>query len=84
MSRRTAVLCLYLITASTSVAAILLPHVSAGYAPLIFAQTILILGVVGLLEQHPLPTITAKEQISPSAVDESPADESSPTPVHSA
>ncbi len=29
MSRRTAVLCLYLITASTSVAAILLPHVSA-------------------------------------------------------
>jgi UDP-GlcNAc:undecaprenyl-phosphate GlcNAc-1-phosphate transferase len=55
MSRRTAVLCLYLITASTSVAAILLPHVSAQFAPLIFVQTILILGVVGLLEQHPLP-----------------------------
>jgi UDP-GlcNAc:undecaprenyl-phosphate/decaprenyl-phosphate GlcNAc-1-phosphate transferase len=55
MSRRTAVLCLYLITASTSVAAILLPHVRAQYAPLIFVQTILILGVVGLLEQHPLP-----------------------------
>jgi len=84
MSRRTAVLCLYLITASTSVAAILLPHVSAAYAPLIFAQTILILGVVGLLEQHPLPMTTATEQISPSAVNESPADESSPKPVHSA
>jgi len=56
MSRRTAVLCLYLISASTSIAAILLPHVSPQFAPLIFLQTILILGVVGLLEQHPLPT----------------------------
>jgi UDP-GlcNAc:undecaprenyl-phosphate GlcNAc-1-phosphate transferase len=56
MSRRTAVLCLYLISAATSVAAILLPHVSAPFAPLIFVQTILILGVVGLLEQHPLPS----------------------------
>ena len=55
MSRRTAVICLYLLTASTSVAAILLPHVSGSFAPLIFAQTLLILGVVGLLEQHPLP-----------------------------
>jgi len=55
MSRRTAVLCLYLISASTSIAAILLPHVRAQFAPLIFLQTILILGVVGLLEQHPLP-----------------------------
>ena len=55
MSRRTAVLCLYLVTAATSVAAILLPHVSAAFAPLIFVQTVLILGVVGLLEQHPLP-----------------------------
>jgi UDP-GlcNAc:undecaprenyl-phosphate GlcNAc-1-phosphate transferase len=59
MSRRTAVLCLYLITASTSIAAILLPHVSARFAPLIFVQTILILGVVGLLEQHPLPVTPA-------------------------
>lgn len=58
MSRRTAVICLYLLTASTSVAAILLPHVSAGFAPLIFVQTLLILGVVGLLEQHPLPGTT--------------------------
>jgi UDP-GlcNAc:undecaprenyl-phosphate GlcNAc-1-phosphate transferase len=56
MSRRTAVLCIYLITASTSVAAILLPHVRPEFAPLIFVQTILILFVVALLERHPLPT----------------------------
>jgi len=55
MSRRTAVLCLYLISASTSIGAILLPHVKPAFAPLIFAQTLLILGVVMLLEQHPLP-----------------------------
>jgi UDP-GlcNAc:undecaprenyl-phosphate GlcNAc-1-phosphate transferase len=75
MSRRTAVLCLYLISASTSVAAILLPHVSAGYAPLIFVQTILILGVVGLLEQHPLPVINDQ---SPSA--QTPIKSQSPNP----
>ena len=57
MSRRTAVLCLYLVTAATSVAAILLPHVDRRFAPLIFVQTVLILGVVGLLEQHPLPAV---------------------------
>src|SRR5207253_10262077 len=57
MSRRTAVLCIYLITAATSIAAILLPHVqSASAACLIFAQTLLVLGVVALLEQHPLPS----------------------------
>jgi UDP-GlcNAc:undecaprenyl-phosphate GlcNAc-1-phosphate transferase len=50
MSRRTAVLCIYLVTAATSIAAILLPHVPGNVAPLIFAQTILILGVVALLE----------------------------------
>jgi UDP-GlcNAc:undecaprenyl-phosphate GlcNAc-1-phosphate transferase len=50
MSRRTAILCIYLVTAATSVAAILLPHVPGNVAPLIFAQTILILGVVALLE----------------------------------
>jgi UDP-GlcNAc:undecaprenyl-phosphate GlcNAc-1-phosphate transferase len=56
MSRRTAVLCLYLITAATSVAAIILPHVENRFAAiLIFCQTLLILGVVALLEQHPLP-----------------------------
>ena len=55
MSRRMAVLSLYLISASTSVAAILLPHVTPAFAPLIFVQTVLILYVVGLLEQHPLP-----------------------------
>jgi UDP-GlcNAc:undecaprenyl-phosphate GlcNAc-1-phosphate transferase len=58
MSRRTAVLCLYLITAATAIAAILLPHVQSTFgAILIFAQTLLVLGVVALLEQHPLPTI---------------------------
>jgi UDP-GlcNAc:undecaprenyl-phosphate/decaprenyl-phosphate GlcNAc-1-phosphate transferase len=56
MSKRTAVLCLYLITAATSIAAILLPHVTSTFAAiLIICQTVLILGVVGLLEQHPLP-----------------------------
>ncbi len=55
MSRRTAVLCLYLITAATSVAAIILPHVENTFAAvLIFCQTVLILGVVALLEQHPM------------------------------
>ena len=57
MSRRTAVLCLYLLTAATSVAAILLPYVQSTFAAmLIFAQTLLVLGVVALLEQHPLPS----------------------------
>ncbi len=56
MSRRTAVLCLYLITAATAIAAIILPHLqSALLAKLIFLQTWLILAVVALLEQHPLP-----------------------------
>ncbi|HEY2586704.1 MAG TPA: MraY family glycosyltransferase [Tepidisphaeraceae bacterium] len=56
MSKRTAVLCLYLISAATAVAAIILPHVPNTFtAILVFVQTILILGVVMLLEQHPLP-----------------------------
>ncbi len=56
MLRRSAVLCIYLVTAATSVAAILLPHVRSGFAAcLIFGQTLLILGVVMVLEQHPLP-----------------------------
>jgi UDP-GlcNAc:undecaprenyl-phosphate GlcNAc-1-phosphate transferase len=56
MSRRTAVLCLYLVTAATSVAAIILPQVRTTYsAMLLVGQTLLILGVVALLEQHPLP-----------------------------
>ena len=56
MSRRMAVLCIYLMTAATSTAAIVLPHVeSAGAAMWLFAQTLLILGLVMLLEQHPLP-----------------------------
>src|SRR5205807_10386044 len=56
MSRRTAVLCLYLITAAPSLPAIILPHVQNTFsAILIFCQTLLVLGVVALLEQHPLP-----------------------------
>ncbi|MGC4031041.1 MAG: MraY family glycosyltransferase [Tepidisphaeraceae bacterium] len=56
MSRRTAVLCIYLVTASTSIAAILLPQVRGGFgAMLIILQTVLVLGVVLLLEQHKLP-----------------------------
>jgi UDP-GlcNAc:undecaprenyl-phosphate GlcNAc-1-phosphate transferase len=56
MSRRTAVLCIWLITAATAVAAIILPHVPNAFcAILIFIQTLLILSTVMLLEQHPLP-----------------------------
>ncbi|HEX8912219.1 MAG TPA: MraY family glycosyltransferase [Humisphaera sp.] len=56
MSRRTAVLCIWLLTAATSVAAAVLPHVASPTAAvLLFAQTVLVLGVVMLLEQHPLP-----------------------------
>src|SRR5205823_10819178 len=64
MSRRTAVLCLYLITAATSVAAIILPHVENRFAAiLIFCQTLLVLGVVALLEQHPLPAPPPGEDV---------------------
>ncbi|MEM8875733.1 MAG: MraY family glycosyltransferase [Planctomycetota bacterium] len=56
MSRRTAVLCLYLVAACTSIAAIILPQVQSHIAAaLIVSQVGLILGVVALLEQHPLP-----------------------------
>jgi len=67
MSRRTAVLCIYLVTAATSMAAILLPHVRSTLgAMLIFGQTILVLGVVALLEQHRLPTGADPEALGPS------------------
>src|SRR5687767_7943608 len=50
MSKRMAVLCIYLITAATAVAATILPHVRSTFAAvLIFVQTVLILGVVMLL-----------------------------------
>ncbi len=65
MSRRTAVLCLYLVSAATSSAAILLPRIRGDFALLIFLQTILILGVVALLEQHPMPN----ENQSPGSAD---------------
>jgi UDP-GlcNAc:undecaprenyl-phosphate GlcNAc-1-phosphate transferase len=56
MSKRTAVLCLYLVTAATSAAAIVLPHVTSTLSAVaLFVQTLLVLGVVALLEQHPLP-----------------------------
>ncbi|MDP9172791.1 MAG: undecaprenyl/decaprenyl-phosphate alpha-N-acetylglucosaminyl 1-phosphate transferase [Planctomycetota bacterium] len=58
MSRRTAVLCLYLVAAATSVGAIILPHVNSHFALLILLQTLLILCVVALLEQHPMPMAT--------------------------
>jgi len=64
MSRRTAVLCLYLISAATASAAIVLPHVQSTFiAVVIFAQTLLILGVVMLLEQHPLPSALETAQV---------------------
>lgn len=56
MSRRTAVLCIYLVTAATSTSAIVLTQVRSAFpAVLIFCQTILVLALVALLEQHPLP-----------------------------
>ena len=56
MSRRTAVLCIWLVTAATSVAAVLLPRMTDRFsAILLLTQTLLVLGVVALLEQHPLP-----------------------------
>jgi UDP-GlcNAc:undecaprenyl-phosphate/decaprenyl-phosphate GlcNAc-1-phosphate transferase len=62
MSRRTAVLCLYLVTAATSIAAIILPTVhSTATACLILAQTVLVIGVIALLEQHPLPSDTSEK-----------------------
>jgi predicted lipid-binding transport protein (Tim44 family) len=54
LTRRAAVLCLYLISATTAVAAILLPHVHSAWAAfLVFAQTMMILGVAALLELRP-------------------------------
>jgi UDP-GlcNAc:undecaprenyl-phosphate GlcNAc-1-phosphate transferase len=59
MSRRTAVLCIYLVTAATASAAVVLPQVRSTFAAvLLFVQTLLILGVVAVLEQHPLPAAT--------------------------
>jgi len=58
MSKRTAVLCLYLVTAATSIAAVLLPHVTSPFAAiLIFCQNVLILVIVAFLDLHQLTTI---------------------------
>lgn len=69
MSRRTAVLCLYLISAATAVGAIILPHAQSSFvALLMFAQTLLVLGVVALLEQHPLPIGQVETRPEPSTL----------------
>ncbi|HWE02130.1 MAG TPA: MraY family glycosyltransferase [Tepidisphaeraceae bacterium] len=66
MSRRTAVLCLYLLSAATALAAIILAHAPTTFiAVLVFIQTLLILGVVMLLEQHPLPLPANSDTIPP-------------------
>jgi UDP-GlcNAc:undecaprenyl-phosphate GlcNAc-1-phosphate transferase len=55
MTKRTAVLCIWLVTAATGAAALLLPLVDSPLAAwVIFVQTLLILGVVMLLERHPV------------------------------
>jgi len=55
MSKRTAVLCIWLLTAATAIGAIILPQTRSGFgAFLIGVQTLLVLGVVALLEQHPV------------------------------
>jgi UDP-GlcNAc:undecaprenyl-phosphate/decaprenyl-phosphate GlcNAc-1-phosphate transferase len=64
MSKRTAVLCIYLVTAATAIAAIILPHTRSSFvALLVFCQTLLILGVVALLEQHPLPRSVSQPEM---------------------
>ena len=56
MSRRTAVLCIWLLSAATAVAAVVLAHAPDPFSGIfIFVQTLLILATVMLLEQHPLP-----------------------------
>ncbi len=71
MSRRTAVLCIYLVTFATSIAAILLPQVKTSFsAILIFVQTVLVLGVIALLEQHPLPLESPIEVSETKSTDE--------------
>jgi UDP-GlcNAc:undecaprenyl-phosphate GlcNAc-1-phosphate transferase len=68
MSRRTAVLTIYLVSAATAIAAIVLPHVNTPFAAmLIFLQTLLVLGVVLLLEQHPVSEGTRDEERGTSA-----------------
>jgi hypothetical protein len=74
------VLTIYLVTAATSVAAILLPHATTTWAAvLIFAQTLLILGVVALLEQHPLPAL--ERDPTPAAPPETSAPAASAVPT---
>jgi UDP-GlcNAc:undecaprenyl-phosphate/decaprenyl-phosphate GlcNAc-1-phosphate transferase len=66
MSKRTAVLCLWLLTAATAIAAIILPQVRSGFGAMLIAmQTLLVLGVVMLLEQHSVtPNKTNEPQMN--------------------
>ena len=62
MSKRTAVLCIWLLTAATAIGAIILPQTRSAFgAYLIGVQTLLVLGVVALLEQHPISQAKAME-----------------------
>lgn len=52
MSKPGAVLCIYLITGTTAAAAVVLPHVHSGFAAcVLFAQTVMILAVIFVLER---------------------------------
>ena len=76
MSKRTAVLCLYLLSAATGVGAIILPQAQSQFVAIfVFVQTLLVLGVVALLEQHPLP-VARKLDVTASAATAAAATES--------
>jgi UDP-GlcNAc:undecaprenyl-phosphate GlcNAc-1-phosphate transferase len=82
MSKRTAVLCLYLLSAATGVGAIILPHAQSQFvAILVFVQTLLILGVIALLEQHPLPAARKLDVAAAAAVNPAPAGPEAASPV---
>jgi UDP-GlcNAc:undecaprenyl-phosphate GlcNAc-1-phosphate transferase len=82
MSKPGAVVCIYLFTAATSIAAVVLPHVhSAPAALLLFAQTLMVLTLVYLLERgeglvvwHPpvRPPASPVESSSEPAAEEAP------------
>src|SRR5690606_33247056 len=59
MSKRTAVLCLWLLTAATAIDACGLSHGSSGVGSVLIAvQALLVLGVEMLMEQHPVTQAT--------------------------
>jgi UDP-GlcNAc:undecaprenyl-phosphate/decaprenyl-phosphate GlcNAc-1-phosphate transferase len=70
MSRRGAVLCIYLITGTTALAAAVLPHVHSTLpAVLLFGQTLLILAVIGILEAGPDTVVFPAAQSTPTGKD---------------